>query len=52
MAPLIEPLLTVVEGSTIVQDRSIIRRLAATYYFHTKSIFKSTSLFDEEPYIT
>ena len=41
MLPLIEPLLTLVEGNTIVQDRSIIRRLAATYYFHTNQYLKA-----------
>ena len=41
MTPLIEPLLTEVEKSTIVQDRSVIRRLCATYYFYTRQYSKA-----------
>ena len=41
VTPLIEPLLTVVEDSTVVQDRSVIRRLGATYYLHTGQYSKA-----------
>lgn len=39
--PLIDPLLTLVEGSNIVQDRSIVRRLITTYYFDTNQYSKA-----------